>query len=208
MKKCMGCFFPQKFYCKFLFCKKVKQKYYKDIDRFRAKIQGDSDMGLVCLPWCSDLNGSDFLNTNNTKIYISTNPISVMATTRCIKSFTCYTDVTLITFASIHTYHNSGAYLGVRSYFQASISISWERERLGKNVASLISSFIVSGWSRVGWHNKRKCWNYFQRNASLFSHFVDFNPECFKRENESFSNSLACSFFGLPWRMGWYSCCR
>ena len=128
MKKCMGCFFPQKSYCKFLFCKKVKQKYYTDIDRFRAKIQGDSDMGLVCLPWCSDLNGSDFLNTNNTKIYISTNPISVMATTRCIKSFTCYTDVTLITFASIHTYHNSGAYLGVRSYFQASTSISWERE--------------------------------------------------------------------------------
>ena len=67
----MGCFFPQKFYCKFLFCKKVKQKYYKNIDRFRAKIQGDSEMGLVCLPWCSDLNGSDFLNTNNTKIYIN-----------------------------------------------------------------------------------------------------------------------------------------
>ena len=72
----MGCFFPQKFYCKFLFCKKVKQKYYKNIDRFRAKIQGDSEMGLVCLPWCSELNGSDFLNTNNTKIYISTNAVA------------------------------------------------------------------------------------------------------------------------------------
>ena len=38
---------------------------------YSAKKYKDSEMGLVCLPWCSDLNGSDFSNTNSSKIYIN-----------------------------------------------------------------------------------------------------------------------------------------
>ena len=42
----------------------------------------------------------------------------------------------------------------------------------------------------MGWHNNNKIRNCLQRKSSLISHFVDFNPECFERENECFSKSM------------------